>query len=132
MNFERLHIFLFNLCSGGTLLIYFTEGHKRLSGNGIIFLLLSVAFAICAFMHWYGPTLVIPLLLATIIERVRVIRFGSRIPKALFVAKEPTSRKFHQAFLLGQVHDRVLHLSRLFLNYSSLPTHLPSQVPPDL
>ena len=24
MNFERLHIFLFNLCAGGTLLIYFT------------------------------------------------------------------------------------------------------------
>lgn len=100
LNFERLHIFLFNLCSGGTLLIYFTEGHKRLSGNGVIFLLLSVAFAICAFMHWYGPTLVIPLVLAIIIERVRVTRFGSRIPKALFSAKEPTSRKFHQASLL--------------------------------
>ena len=100
LNFERLHIFLFNLCSGGTLLIYFTEGHKRLSGNGIIFLLLSVAFAICAFMHWYGPTLFIPLLLATIIERVRVTRFSSRITKALFGAKEPTSRKFHQASLL--------------------------------
>lgn len=100
LNFERLHIFLFNLCSGGTLLIYFTEGHKRLSAHGVIFLLLSVAFAICAFMHWYGPTLVLPLLLATIIERVRVAHFGSRLPKALFCAQEPTSKKFHQASLL--------------------------------
>ncbi len=31
MNFERLHIFLFNLCSGGTLLIYFTEGTRQLN-----------------------------------------------------------------------------------------------------
>lgn len=100
LNFERLHIFLFNLCSGGTLLIYFTEGHNRLSRNGLFFLLLSIAFAICAFMHWYGPTLVIPLLLAAIIERVRITHFGSRSPKALFSTKEPTSRKFHQASLL--------------------------------
>ena len=30
INFERLHIFLFNLCSGGTLLVYYTEGQSRL------------------------------------------------------------------------------------------------------
>ena len=49
-NFERLHIFLFNLCSGGTLLIYFTEGRPNLSRRGQLFLLLAVGFAFCAFL----------------------------------------------------------------------------------
>lgn len=100
INFERLHIFLFNLCSGGTLLIYFTEDTRRLSRKALAFLLLSMAFAFCAFWEWYGPTLIIPLLLAAIIENVRVAHFGHRIPKALFSRKETTSRKFHQASLL--------------------------------
>ncbi|MBU1568904.1 MAG: hypothetical protein KJ630_25175 [Proteobacteria bacterium] len=100
MNFERLHIFLFNLCGGGTLLIYFTEGKPQLSIRGRIFLLLALAFALCAFLKWYAPALVIPLLLSVIIERVRVRHFGGCIPVALFSAGESTSRKFHQAALL--------------------------------
>lgn len=100
LNFERLHIFLFNLCSGGTLLIYFTEDTRSLSPKGVCFLLLSILFAFCAFMEWYLPTLVIPLVLAVIIESVRVAHFGSLIPRALFSAEETTSRKFHQASLL--------------------------------
>lgn len=100
LNFERLHIFLFNLCSGGTLLIYFTEDTRKLSGKGLCFLLLSMSFAFCAFMQWYLPTLIIPLLCAVIIESVRVKHFGSCLPKALFSSRETTSRKFHQASLL--------------------------------
>ena len=100
LNFERLHIFLFNLCSGGTLLIYFTEDTRRLSRKALAFLVLSIAFALCAFMGWYGPTLIIPLFLSIIIEHVRVDHFGSCIPKALFSGEESTSRKFHQASLL--------------------------------
>lgn len=100
LNFERLHIFLFNLCSGGTLLVYFTEDKKNLSRKGRAFLALSMAFAFCAFMQWYAPTLVIPLVLAVIVENVRVRHFGHCLPKALFDASEPTSKKFHQASLL--------------------------------
>jgi len=100
INFERLHIFLFNLCSGGTLLIYFTEGTRQLSKKAKAFLLLSITFALCAFMEWYEPTLIIPLVLGTITESVRVAHFGSCIPRALFSRKESTSRKFHQAALL--------------------------------
>jgi hypothetical protein len=100
INFERLHIFLFNLCSGGTLLVYFTEDTPELSKRALAFLLLSIAFAVCAFMGWYEPTLIIPLVLAVIIERVRVDHFGSCLPQALFSAKENTSKKFHQAALL--------------------------------
>lgn len=100
LNFERLHIFLFNLVSGGTLLVYYTENTRELSKKGLTFLFLSLLFAFCAFMEWYGPTLVIPLLLSAIIESVRVEHFGSCVPKALLSKKESTSRKFHQASLL--------------------------------
>lgn len=100
LNFERLHIFLFNLCSGGTLLIYFTEDRRQLSRKGFVFLLLSLTFAFCAFMKWYGPTLMIPLALAVIIENVRVAHFGRCLPTALFSRKEGISKKFHQASLL--------------------------------
>lgn len=100
MNFERLHIFLFNLCGGGTLLIYFTEDKRNLSPKGVLFLCLAITFAFCAFMKWYAPTLFIPLILAIIIESVRIQHFGSYLPKALLYRREPTSRKFHQASLL--------------------------------
>lgn len=100
INFERLHIFLFNLVSGGTLLIYFTENSRRLSPKGTLFLVLSILFAFCAFIEWYPPTLVIPLVLSVIIESVRIQHFGDILPKALFSRTEITSRKFHQASLL--------------------------------
>ncbi len=100
MNFERLHIFLFNLCGGGTILVYFTEGKPSLSPKATVFLLLSMAFAFCAFMEWYALTLAIPLALAIITESVRVQHFGSCLPRRLFSSDESTSRKFHQAALL--------------------------------
>ena len=100
LNFERLHIFLFNLCSGGTLLVYFTEGKPALSRRGILFLCLAVAFALCAFFQWYLPAMIIPLVLAFVVERVRIDHFGSRFPRALFSSQEPVPRKFHQAALL--------------------------------
>lgn len=100
LNFERLHIFLFNLCSGGTLLIYYTEGRYRLSRRGICFLVLALAFALCAFLQWYLPTLLIPLGLAYLVETVRIDHFGHRFPWGLFSFREPVPRKFHQAALL--------------------------------
>lgn len=100
LNFERLHIFLFNLCGGSTLLIYFTEGKKHLSGRGITFLLLAICFAVCSFFNWYAPTLIIPLILAAIVENVRRDHFGGYLPKTLFSLYEPSSKKFHQAALL--------------------------------
>lgn len=100
MNFERLHIFLFNLCSGGTLLVYFTENRRELSVRGALFLTLALAFALCAFLGWYLAAMIIPLILAAIIESVRISHFGSCIPNALFSSSESTSRKFHQAALL--------------------------------
>lgn len=83
-NFERLHIFLFNLCSGGTLLVYVTEDKPNLSLLGKSFFALSLVFAFSAFFKWYPITLVVPLVLAGIIETVRVTHFGSWFPRDLF------------------------------------------------
>jgi len=99
-NFERLHIFLFNLCSGGTLLIYFTENQRALSKRARLFLVLSLSFALCSFAGWYLPAMIIPLVLSVIVEQVRIAHFGSLAPKGLFSTKEDVSRKFHQASLL--------------------------------
>ena len=124
LNFERLHIFLFNLCSGGTLLLYFTEGGKNLSRRGILFLVCAIAFALCAFLQWYLPALLIPLILATLVERVRVDHFGSRFPRALFSAKEPVARKFHQAALLclslGLLLSSPVILNSVYLKWFTL------------
>ncbi len=43
-NFERLHVFLFNLCCGGTIILYYTEARKRLSG--MTFLLVTAVTGI--------------------------------------------------------------------------------------
>ncbi len=100
INFERLHIFLFNLCSGGTLLVYFTEGQPALSRRGVTFLALAVAFAVAAFLQWYPAAMLIPLALAKLVEDVRIDHFGSRWPRGLFSPRERVARKFHQAALL--------------------------------
>lgn len=100
LNFERLHIFLFNLCSGGTLLIYYTEDRRRLSATGRVFFLLSICFALFSFKGWYVPALIVTLILGVIVERVRIAHFGSIVPFSLFSTKEDVARKFHQAALL--------------------------------
>ena len=124
LNFERLHIFLFNLCSGGTLLIYFTEGGNALSRRGMLFLALAVAFALCAFLQWYVPAMLIPLALAYLVEAVRIDHFGSRFPHALFSFREPVPRKFHQAALvclsLGLIFSSPVILNSVYLQWFTI------------
>lgn len=98
-NFDRLHIFLFNLCSGGTIILYFTEGKARISPKVLAFLFLSIAYAILAFLEIYVPVLVITLTLMAIVETVRIRRF-SFFPFDFFKAAASVSDKFHQASLL--------------------------------
>ena len=125
LNFERLHIFLFNLCSGGTLIIYFTEGRASLSKKGKTFLLLSLGFAICSFLEWYSATLIIPILLGIIVEKVRIQHFGSLIPYAIFSPVENNSKKFHQASLLclsiGLFMSSPVILNDAYLHWVSIP-----------
>ncbi len=124
INFERLHIFLFNLCSGGTLLLFYSEGRSGLSARGRIFLTLAVGFAFSAFLHWYALAICLALVLSWLVERVRIDCFGSVLPKALFSAREPVTRKFHQAALLclsiGLTLSGLVMLNSAYLHWWTL------------
>lgn len=98
-DFNRLHIFLFNLCTGGAILLYFTEGKKEVSGNVKLFLILTIAYAVFAFLKIYIPVLIITIALFIIVEKVRIHRF-SFFPFDFFRSEIRVSDKFHQAALL--------------------------------
>jgi len=123
-NYERLHIFLFNLCSGGTILIYYTENKNELSYKGVIFLFLAVAYAFLAFWQHYLPAMIIAIILAVIVDSVRIDKF-SVFPSAFFDSQTPVSEKFHQAALLclscGLVMSGLVILNNKFLMLVSLP-----------
>ncbi len=51
-SFERLHIFLFNLCTGGSILLYYTQGKARVSKTVRLFFLGSLIYAFSAFFRW--------------------------------------------------------------------------------
>jgi len=98
-DFERLHIFLFNLCAGGTIILYYTENLGRISVLTASFLVLSICYALSAFFEIYPVTILLSLGLAAIVESIRIERF-SLVPLNFFSRQEPVSEKFHQASLL--------------------------------
>ena len=98
-NFERLHIFLFNLCSGGTILIYYTEGRTQLSRKAAAFLGLSLTYALLAFLQYYFLAMLTAVVLAVVVDSVRIKKF-SFFPTNFFETRAPVSEKFHQASLL--------------------------------
>lgn len=121
-NFERLHIFLFNLVSGGTILIYYSEGQKKLTKKAMLFFGLSITYALLAFKKIYVPAIIISLILAGIVEYIRFEMF-SLFPWGFFDRREPVSRKFHQASLLclsmGLVISGLVILNNQYLNVVS-------------
>jgi len=98
-NFERLHIFLFNLCSGGTILIFYTEDRKKMSTKTGTFLALSLVYAVLAFLECYFASMLVAFVLAVIVDSVRIKKF-SVFPSNFFDPEAPVSEKFHQASLL--------------------------------
>ncbi len=98
-NFERLHIFLFNLCSGGTILIYYTEDRKSLSPKATAFLGLALTYALLAFLEYYLLAMLVAFILAVIVDSVRIKKF-SLFPVNFFKTEAPVAEKFHQASLL--------------------------------
>jgi len=99
LNFERLHIFLFNLCSGGTILLYFTEEEKEMTIKTSIFFFLSFLYALSAFFEFYIIAMLIALFLAFIVESVRINKFSGSI--LIFFRETLTvAQKFHNASLL--------------------------------
>lgn len=124
-DFERLHIFLFNLCVGGSIVIYYTEGKKQLSKNGILFVIASLIFAFSAFFEFYFISIYVPLFLAFLVERVRVAKFGYCLPKEMFGIQVPISEKFHQASLLcltfGLIFSSPVILNEVYLHLVDIP-----------
>jgi len=99
MNFERLHIFLFNLTSGGFTILYLTENRKGPSFRGSLFFAISIIYAVCAFMKFYIPAAASAVALALIVESFRIKKF-SFFPYIFFRREAPASEKFHHASLL--------------------------------
>ena len=76
VSFKRIHIFLFNLCSGGSLILYFTEGTTTFSPRVRLFFFLTLLYALSAAAGWYLPAVVLSFPLVVIVERVRCERFS--------------------------------------------------------
>ena len=98
-SFERLHIFLFNLCTGGTILLYYTQARVRVSKTVGFFFFGSLIYAFSAFLKLYPLTILVSVLLFVLVEKIRIEKF-SLFPILFFRLKEPVSEKFHQASLL--------------------------------
>jgi hypothetical protein len=98
-NFERLHIFLFNLCGGGTILLVYTEHRKALSGLTGSFYILSLLYAVFAFVQLYLYAIAVSVVLAIIVETIRMRRF-TFFPIDFFRLRTPVQVKFHLAALI--------------------------------
>jgi hypothetical protein len=98
-SFERLHIFLFNLCTGGTILLYYTQGRVKTSKTIKFFFLCSLIYAFSAFFKVYPVTIFVSIPLFLLVEKIRIEKF-SLVPIQFISRKEPVSEKFHQASLL--------------------------------
>ncbi len=98
-NFERLHIFLFNLTSGGTSILYYIENEKRMSKRVRIFLVLSIVFAVLAWLEFFIPAAFCGLVLGCIANRVRCDAF-SFFPREFFLRGYTTATRFAHASIL--------------------------------
>ncbi|MCA1926937.1 MAG: hypothetical protein LDL13_03545 [Calditerrivibrio sp.] len=99
IHFERLHIFLLNLCTGGTLIIYLTEGKTIFSLKTTVFFISSFIYAIFSFLEIYNMAIAISLLLFVVVETIRIKKFGF-FPYNFFDTKSKMAEKFHNASLL--------------------------------
>ena len=99
MNFERLHIFLFNLTCGGFIIIYATLRGRAAGAKAWIFFLLSILYAVMAFMEFYIPAAAAAVLLAVLAESARREKFPF-FPAIFFKSRHSSAEKFHNASLL--------------------------------
>jgi hypothetical protein len=97
--FERLHIFLFNLCCGGFTILYYTEDGERPGPVSAAFFLLSLVYALLAHLGIYPAAIAVSAALFVLVEIMRIRRF-SAFPIDFFRKDVAVSRKFHQASLL--------------------------------
>ena len=98
-NFERLHIFLFNLCAGGFIILYHTENTDRPSPRCYTFLILSLVYAVSAFLKFYYVAALLSFSLGLLVETIRIRSF-SFVPSDLFAFRTSVVDKFHHASVL--------------------------------
>jgi len=98
-NFERLHIFLFNLCAGGFIILYHTENGAKPSLSCFAFLFLSLCYALLAFLQYYTIAALLSFILGLLVESIRIRHF-SLLPKELLSARVSVVDKFHHASIL--------------------------------
>lgn len=123
-DFDRLHIFLFNLCSGGAIILFFTQKRALASVRVKLFIGLSLGYALFAFFKIYPPAVILAFILSGIVESIRMERF-SAFPINFFQPKAPVYEKFHQASLLclsiGLVMSGCVIVNNEYLKLVSFP-----------
>jgi hypothetical protein len=97
--FQRLHIFLFNLVVGGTVLLWFTEGKKTLSKSAASYMGITFLFSLAAFFNRYAIAILLAGGLFVIVEKIRIARFAF-FPSDFFKFDVPVAHKFHHAAVL--------------------------------
>ncbi|MHC4608582.1 MAG: hypothetical protein ACYTAF_16850 [Planctomycetota bacterium] len=97
-SFERLHIFGFNLLTGGSLILYHTQGRGVLTRRVKTYFALALLYALFAAFESYVPALILSVPLFLMVESVRIQRF-SLFPIDFF-RRAPVDEKFCQASLL--------------------------------
>jgi hypothetical protein len=99
LHFDRLHIFLFNLCAGGAIIYSYTLNKTIFSKPGILFITVSIIFALAAFTELYILAISCAFFLAVTTELARSQRFGF-LPWMFFDRKMIVHKKFHNASML--------------------------------
>ncbi len=123
-NFERLHVFLFNLCSGGFVILHYTREEKKTSPLLVAYLMIALFFAVVTFFKLYCLSVGAVFVLALIVESMRIRRF-SFLPWDFFRRGVKTSRRFHQASLLCLSAGLVISGLVMYNNYWGGPLHYP-------
>ncbi len=123
-DFDRLHIFLFNLCSGGSIILFFTQKRAEATLRVRLFICLSLGYALFAFFKVYPPAVLLAFILAGIVESIRIEHF-SLFPVNFFQSRVPVYEKFHQASLLclsiGLVMSGCVIVNNEYLKLVSFP-----------
>jgi hypothetical protein len=113
LSFKRLHIFGFNLLTGGSLILYHIVGQRVFTPRLVAYFALALLYALFAAAGWYIPTLALSIPLFLLVESVRIERFS--VFPVDFFRRAPVSEKFDQASLLC-LSIAILFASLVILN----------------
>ncbi|MCX7679672.1 MAG: hypothetical protein N2316_10695 [Spirochaetes bacterium] len=127
LNIQRIHVFLFNLCTGCTILLLHLKEIKK--HWVVIFLLFSILFSVSAAINFFFVAICSALILTAIVEFARVKSY-SFFPSNFFSLKIPVSIKFHHAALLCLSFALPLSAFSMFAHLWKI--HLPPKMTVDI